>query len=258
MARRHACRQVEGKRARFQRLQAASRRRCRTRPRSSSRACWTIASRARSAGFELSDRSRNDIGHDAGALAAAENKNAQRIVYGREWPRRPPRRPQAAPDCPSALPWPQAPAGVMENVGEGRGDGANSRRQQPVRPADHRVCIMHQGRNTAPGRRKDRRDRRITTEAHHCARFEAADQRPSLGKARGERRCGPQQRDRVTRTQRRAGDDVTQSPHRRAARRRGSRPRHGSTARPGPRPPRRSAWRRSCRQACASRPRWAR
>ena len=166
-----------------------------------------MASRARKPEFESSDRSRNDVGHDPRALAAAENQQPQRIAHGRIG-----RCGGGDNGRPNRIAGQRRLGGETrlgaEDIGKRGGDRGDARRQQPIGPPDDRVGVVDQGRNAAPGRRKERRDGRITAEADHRRRFEPADQRPGLDEADAEHggraRCG----NRVARAQCRAGDDV--------------------------------------------------
>ena len=138
--------------------------------------------------IERLDRGGHHIGHDARALAAAENKKPQpighrRIGRGSGGDDRGPHRIAGQRRLGGK------PRLIAKHVRKGRGDGGHARRQQPVGAADHGIRVMDDGRHAAPSRRQNRRQRRIAAEADHRRRLEPSDQRPGLHKPRG-KGCG--------------------------------------------------------------------
>ena len=88
--------------------------------------------------FEEPDRGGHDIGHDAGALAAAENQEPQRIARRRIGRRRgrDDRRPHRIAGQ-RRLGGQVRP--LREHVGKRGGDRGDPRRQEPVGAPDHRI-----------------------------------------------------------------------------------------------------------------------
>ncbi len=135
--------------------------------------------------IEAADRGRHDIGHDAGALAAAENQQPQRIAV-----RRIRRRRGGNDRRPHRIAGQRRLGGrrrsAAEHVGKRGGDRGHARRQEPVGPPDHRVGVMNQARHAAPGRRQHRRNGRIAAEADDGGGLEPADQGAGLDQAEAE------------------------------------------------------------------------
>ncbi len=173
------------------------------------------------AGIEPVDRGGHDIRHDPRALAAAEDEETQRIARRRigRCRRRDHRRPQRiAGQCRFGGHCRR----VAEHVGKGRCDRGDARRQKTIGASDDGVGIVNEARHAAPDRGQNRRQRRITAEADDGRGLEPADQLARLIETRaerGERFC---HRDRIARSQSRAGDNVDRVVGESAAKARGA------------------------------------
>ena len=124
-------------------------------PMSSSRACWTTASRARNASGSQLDRRRHDVRHDAGALAAAEDEDREAAPRHRRIGRcgRPrPRR--AGPDCQYESPSWQGGDIRSKTPGKPVAIAVTHGRQQPVGAAHHRVLLVDDGRDARAAPRR--------------------------------------------------------------------------------------------------------
>jgi hypothetical protein len=164
------------------------------------------------------DRGRDDIGHDARTLAAAEYQkpNRARRFRGDIGNRRrgDDRRPHRIAG-PCRL---DAQLGLaVEHSGEAGRDGIDPRCEKPVGTPHHRILLVNDRGNSAQRRRQHGRNGRIAAEPDNRGWPHAHNESQALYGARAEHRRRAHQRERVASAHGRAGDDVNIARRKRSA-----------------------------------------
>ena len=128
------------------------------------------------------DRRRHRIGQEAGALAAADDEQAERIVGGARRIGGPGRLARRRPDRVAGLH--HLALVTAADAGHAGGDGADARGEEAVGAAEHGVLLVDDGRHPGPGRRQHRRHGRVAAEADRGVGIEAPHQSPRLDDSR--------------------------------------------------------------------------